>query len=141
MPLTVHHITSTNMHLLANVAPDVFDHEIQPALLAAYVTDRRHALFVAMEDGRVIGHIRGNVHLQPDRAPDLYIDNLGTDTSHQRRGVASQLMKALIAWGKAQGCNFAWVATETDNEGAIGFYAAQTFAHGEIAMFSLELDD
>jgi ribosomal protein S18 acetylase RimI-like enzyme len=81
------------------------------------------------------------VHLQPDRAPDLYIDNLGTDTAHQRRGVASQLMKALTAWGKAQGCNFAWVATETDNNGARGFYAAQHFTHGEIAMFSLEMDD
>lgn len=141
MTITVHHITTANMDLLAHVAPDVFDHEIQPALLAAYAADKRHALFVAMEKNTVIGHIRGNVHLQPDRAPDLYIDNLGTDSAHHRRGIATSLMKALLAWGKAQGCTYAWVATETDNDGAKYFYTAQHFTHGEIAMFSLEMDD
>jgi ribosomal protein S18 acetylase RimI-like enzyme len=141
MTITVHHITTNNMDLLAHVAPDVFDHEIQPALLAAYAADKRHALFVAMTDGKVVGQIRGNVHLQPDRAPDLYIDNLGTDTAYQRRGIAAALMKSMLAWGKAQGCTFAWVATETDNDDAIGYYAAQRFTHGTIAMFSLEMDN
>lgn len=140
MTVTIHHITSANTFLLDQVDPDVFDDEIQPVLLAAYVADERHALFVAIEDHRVIGHIRGNVHLQPDREPDLYIDNLGTAPSHQRRGVAASMMKAILAWGEAQGCTYAWVATETDNPGAIGFYGAQGFTRDTIAMFALEMD-
>jgi ribosomal protein S18 acetylase RimI-like enzyme len=80
------------------------------------------------------------VHLQPDRASDLYVDNLGTAPSHQRRGIAAQLMRALLAWGEARGCTYAWVATETDNEQAKGFYDAQNFERGTIAMFSQELD-
>ncbi len=139
MTLSIHRITAANMGLLANIAPDVFDHEIQPGLLAAYVSDRRHALFVAMENGVVVSHIRGNVHLQPDRAPDLYIDNLGTDPAHQRRGIASKLVRTLLDWGKAQGCNHAWVATEIANDGARGFYASQDFTLDEIAMFAREL--
>jgi aminoglycoside 6'-N-acetyltransferase I len=83
---------------------------------------------------------RGNVHLQPDRAPDLYIDNLGTSPARQRRGIAAAMIKALIEWGKGQGCTFAWVATETDNDGAIGFYGAQNFTHDTIALFAQELD-
>jgi ribosomal protein S18 acetylase RimI-like enzyme len=140
MPASIHHITSANTDLLARVHPDVFDHPIDSRFLAAYVADPRHGLFVAIENGVVVSHIRGNVHLQPDRAPDLYIDNLGTAPSHQRRGIAARLMDALIAWGKAQGCTYAWVATEIDNDGAKGFYAAQRFMHDSIAMFALEFD-
>jgi aminoglycoside 6'-N-acetyltransferase I len=93
-----------------------------------------------VENNLVVGQIRGNVHLQPDRAPDLYIDNLGTSPARQRRGIAAAMIKALIDWGKGQGCTFAWVATETDNDGAIGFYGAQNFTHDTIALFAQELD-
>lgn len=140
MPLAIHHITPANTALLANVDPDIFDHEIDPAHLAAYVADPRHALFVAVQDGAVVGQIRGSVHLQPDRASDLYIDNLGTAPALQRRGIAAAMMKAMLAWGEAQGCTYAWVATETDNEQAKGFYAAQAFTRDTIAMFALEID-
>lgn len=139
MSLAIHLITTANIGLLDHVDPDVFDHAIQPTLAAAYGASDLHAMFVAVEDGKVVGHIRGNVHLQPDRAPDLYIDNLGTAPSRQRRGIASALMQAMLDWGKTRGCVFAWVATETDNAQAKAFYAAQHFTHGEIAMFSREL--
>jgi ribosomal protein S18 acetylase RimI-like enzyme len=140
MPITTQQITAANTHLLGAVAPDVFDHDISRERLAAYVADARHAMFVAIEDAVVVGQIRGSVHLQPDRAPDLYIDNLGTAPSHQRRGIAATMMKAMLAWGAAQGCTYAWVATETDNADAIGFYGAQHFEHSTIAMFALEMD-
>jgi ribosomal protein S18 acetylase RimI-like enzyme len=140
MAIDIHHITPANTALLGRVDPDVFDHEIDGARLAAYVADPLHAMFVAVEDGFVVGQIRGSVHLQPDRASDLYIDNLGTAPSLQRRGIASRLMKAMLGWGEAQGCTYAWVATETDNDQAKGFYAAQSFTHDTIAMFALEMD-
>ena len=140
MSISIHHITQANTALLDTVDSDVFDHAIDRGRIAAYVADPLHALFVAAEDGLVVGQIRGSVHLQPDRAPDLYIDNLGTAPSHQRRGIASALMKRMLGWGKAQGCTFAWVATENNNGGAQGFYAAQAFTHDTITMFALEMD-
>jgi ribosomal protein S18 acetylase RimI-like enzyme len=139
LPFAIHHITPVNTALLDAVDPDVFDHAIDGRRLAAYASDPLHAMFVAAEDGLVVGQIRGSVHLQPDRASDLYIDNLGTAPSRQRRGIASELMRAMLAWGEAQGCTYAWVATESDNAQAKGFYAAQAFDHGAIAMFSREL--
>jgi ribosomal protein S18 acetylase RimI-like enzyme len=139
MNFTIHHITADNTALLSHIDPEIFDHEIDPARLAAYVADPLHAMFIAVEDGVTVGQIRGSVHLQPDRASDLYIDNLGTAPDRQRRGIASELMRVMLAWGEAQGCTYAWVATETDNTQAKGFYAAQTFEHGTIAMFSRDL--
>ncbi len=139
MPATVHQITPANTTLLARVDPDIFDHPIDPARLAAYVADPLHAMFVAIEDDLVVGQIRGSVHLQTDRASDLYIDNLGTAPTLQRRGIASAMMKAMLGWGEAQGCTHAWVATETDNEQANGFYGAQRFTRDTIAMFAFEI--
>jgi ribosomal protein S18 acetylase RimI-like enzyme len=140
MTVSIHQITATNAALLGKVDPDVFDHAIDPARVDAYAADPLHAMFVAVEKDLVVGQIRGSVHLQPDRAPDLYIDNLGTAPDRQRRGIASALMKEMLAWGALRGCTYAWVATETDNEQAKGFYAAQTFDHGTIAMFAMEMD-
>jgi|JI9StandDraft_2_1071091.scaffolds.fasta_scaffold06336_10 ribosomal protein S18 acetylase RimI-like enzyme len=140
MGVSIIEVTAATAGLLENVDPDVFDHPIDPSRLAAYVADPLHVMFVAVENNLVVGQIRGNVHLQPDRAPDLYIDNLGTSPARQRRGIAAAMIKALIEWGKGQGCTFAWVATETDNDGAIGFYGAQNFTHDTIALFAQELD-
>lgn len=140
MGISIVKVTAANAGVLGKVDPDVFDHEIDPARVAAYVADPLHALYVAVDGDLVVGQIRGSVHLQPDRAPDLYIDNLGTAPSHQRRGIAAAMIGALRDWGKAQGCTYAWVATETDNDGAKGFYAAQSFTHDTIAMFALEMD-
>lgn len=140
MTISITQITPANQHLLARIAPDVFDHDIQADRLAAYVADERHALFVAVEDDVVVGQIRGSIHLQPDRDPDLYIDNLGTTPERKRRGAATAMMKALLDWGAAQGCTHAWVATETDNLEARGFYGAQRFTPSTIAMFALEMN-
>jgi ribosomal protein S18 acetylase RimI-like enzyme len=49
------------------------------------------------------------------------------------------MMKAMLDWGKAQGCAYAWVATEPDNEQAKGFYAAQRYTSDTIALFAREL--
>lgn len=140
MGVSIIEVTPATAGLLGDVDPDVFDHEIDPARVAAYVADPLHAMFVAVEDGLVVGQIRGSVHLQPDRAPDLYIDNLGTAPTRQRRGIAAAMMKEMLGWGQVQGCTYAWVATETDNEQAQGFYAAQAFTHDTIAMFALEME-
>jgi ribosomal protein S18 acetylase RimI-like enzyme len=139
--VSIHKVSVENAGLLGNVDPDVFDHEIRQDLLAAYLADQRHALFVAVEDGLVVGHVRGNVHLQPDRASDLYLDNLGTAPSHQRRGIATQLVQALVAWGKAQGCTYVWLGTETDNTGAILFYEAQAFKRTTMEMLAIDLGE
>lgn len=141
MEYYVHRVTPLNTGLLANVDQDVFDSKIDSAYLAAYASEPLNAMFVAVAGNTVIGQIRGCVHLQPDRASDLYIDNLGTATSFLRRGIASALITALLAWGRDHGCSYVWVATELDNEGARGFYAAHGFKQESIAMFSLDIVD
>ena len=90
MSISIQMVIPANTALLANISDDVFDYAIASDKLKTFLADSRHGMFIAMDDALVVGQIRGNVHLQPDRASDLYIDNLGVAPSHQRRGVASR---------------------------------------------------
>ena len=138
--ITIHRITPENARLLDTVAEDVFDHDIDPAFLEDYATAPGHALFVAISDGVVIGQARGVLHRQPDSAADLYVDNLGVAPSRQREGAATQLVEALIAWGRASAmCRSVWLATEHDNGQGKAFYAAAGFIAQSAVCYSKDL--
>ncbi len=108
--------------VLVRVADDVFDGPIDAGALADFLEGPDHALIVAVAGDEVVGQIRGVVHRQPDRARELYIDNLGVAPAFQRRGVARALVAALGSWAGAQGCTTYWLATEIDNAQALAFY-------------------
>lgn len=115
-------ITDQNKDVLNHVAADVFDDEIKPSFLNAYLAQPHHQMVVAVADGVVVGQARAIVHFQPDEQQHLYIDNLGVAPSAKRNGVATSLFEALINWGRQKGCHSYWLATEIDNEEANGFY-------------------
>lgn len=104
---------------------DIFDEQIDPVRLAAFLADPGHLMVCAFADGVAIGQARGILNRQPDQATSLYIDNLGVAPSRRREGIAGRLLDELVAWGRENGCETAWVATELDNEGARALYAAR----------------
>lgn len=129
-------VTSENSNILDSVAEGVFDAEIQPDLLAAYLADPKNFMFVAVSNGVVIGQARGMNHLHPDAATELYIDNLGVAPSHQRKGIATALMQALIASGTNDKVTEIWLGTEQDNAQAVGFYRSMKLNETNIVMFA-----
>jgi len=70
----------------------------------------------------VVGQAAAVVIRHPDTVTSLYIDNLGVTPALHRQGIASRLIAALFAVGKAEGCGEAWVGTEVDNRPAQGIY-------------------
>ena len=108
--------------VLERVAEDVFDDDIDPARLAAYLAAPGHMMVLALSDGVVVGQTRGMIQHHPDKPTELYIENLGVTPPRQREGIATRLLDELTAWGLEQGCEGAWVATETDNEPARALY-------------------
>ena len=129
----IHRITSRNAALLDSVAEEVFDERIDARCLQAYLADAAHLMLVAVEEGRVVGQCRAVVHLQPDQAPELYLDNLGVAPSHRRQGIARRLVAGMLALGRARGCRAAWVGTEVGNEPARALYRG--FGAGTAVMF------
>lgn len=134
-------IRSENAYILDTVARDVFDEEIQPELLAAYLTDPKNFMFVAVCNGVVVGQARGMHHLQPDRQTEFYVDNLGVDPAFQRIGIATALMKALLAAGTEKDVEDVWLGTEQDNDQAIGFYRSMGMLETKMVMFANFEDD
>ena len=141
MAIVIHGVTAENADLLKTVADDVFDEEITTDRLGPFLAAPGHMMFVAVEADQVVGQIRGMVHVQLDRASDLYIDNLGVAPSHKRRGIATMLIAALFAWAKAQGCISVWLATETDNDEAIGLYGKLQFERKTSELFEAPIGD
>jgi aminoglycoside 6'-N-acetyltransferase I len=111
--------------LLERVAPDVFDADIDAGFLAAYLAEPRHMMVLAMADGVAVGQGRAIVHLSPDQAPELYIDNMGVAPDLWRRGIGGRLLDELLAWGRERGCSYAWLGTELDNVEARGLYESR----------------
>jgi aminoglycoside 6'-N-acetyltransferase I len=82
--------------VLRNVAPEVFDHALKPALIAEFLRDGRHHLAVAIEDGTVIGFASGVHYVHPDKPSELWINEVGVGPSHHRRE-ATRLPRGLGA--------------------------------------------
>src|SRR4051812_45861398 len=107
---------------LAPIAPDVFDEPIDTARLAAYLREPGHLMVLAFEGDLVVGQCAGVIHRHPDKATELYVDEVGTASTHRRQGIARAMLAELFAWGRELGCEEAWLGTELDNDAANALY-------------------
>lgn len=122
MTFTLKRMRPGDEAVLDNVALDVFDEAIDPERLHAYLREPNHLMVLALEGGLVVGQCVGVIHRHPDKPTELYVDEVGTATSHLRQGIATATMAELFAWGREQGCEEAWLGTELDNVEANALY-------------------
>jgi ribosomal protein S18 acetylase RimI-like enzyme len=123
MPLEVRLLAAGDEDVLTRVAPDVFDHAIDPALAREFLADPRHHIAVAIEDGVVVGFASGVDYIHPDKPRELWINEVGVAPTHRQRGLGKRIMAALFAHGRTLGCTMAWVLTQNDNEAARALYS------------------
>ncbi len=109
---------------LKRVSADVFDRGIDARWTAEFFADPRHHLAVAIDHGVVVGMASGVHYVHPDKAPELWINEVGVAESHRNRGLARAIVGALLAHARALGCREAWVLTSDDNAAARRAYAA-----------------
>lgn len=107
---------------LLAVTPGLFDEPIRPEQSQAFLADPANLLFLAFDGDLAVGMATATVLLHPDKAPALFINEVGTRDSHLRRGIATALMQAVLAAGRARGCQGIWLGTERDNTAALGLY-------------------
>jgi ribosomal protein S18 acetylase RimI-like enzyme len=109
--------------VLERVAPEVFDHDVDPELAREFLADPRHHLAIAIEDGVVVGFASGVHYVHPDKPAELFVNEVGVASTHRRRGIGRRLLALLFAHAEALGCREAWVATEPGNVAARRLYA------------------
>jgi ribosomal protein S18 acetylase RimI-like enzyme len=139
MTITVKRITPGDAALFDNISTDVFDEPINPQRVAIYLAHPGHLMVLAFDGTLVVGQCAGVVHHHPDKPDELYVDEVGTASSHLRQGIASAMLAELFAWGRELGCVDAWLGTELDNEPAIGLYRRAGGKEDEIKYFEFRL--
>ncbi|BCW87312.1 hypothetical protein sos41_04410 [Alphaproteobacteria bacterium SO-S41] len=110
--------------LLLEAPADLFDAAVDPALAREFLGDPRHHIAVAVEGGAIIGFASGVHYVHPDKPAELFVNEAAVLPTHQRRGIATALMQALLRHGRGLGCANAWLATERSNTAAMALYAA-----------------
>lgn len=120
-------VTAANVRLLDRVDDDVFDHQIQPAFVDAFLANPANHLVVAIAGGEVVGMASGIAYVHPDKPLQLFVNEVGVSSRFHRRGIGTRLVNALLERGKALGCREAWVATEVDNDAARALYGSLGF--------------
>ena len=122
MVFTVRRMYASNEALFQRVAPEVFDEPVDPKRLHDYLRSPGHMMVLAFEGDLVVGQCAAVLHRHPDKPTELYVDEVGTASTHRRMGIARLMMDELFAWGRELGCVEAWLGTETDNEPAKALY-------------------
>jgi len=135
MPFTLKRLTHHDTDLIAHIAPDVFDEPVDPSRLAAYLATPGHIMVVAIDDGSIVGQCAGVVHRHPDKPTELYVDEVGTASTHRRQGIARAMLDELFAWGRELGCEEAWLGTELDNDAANALYRSYAPIEDETMQF------
>ena len=140
MTVEIRKVGLGDMALFDRIAEDVFDHEIVPAVLADYLAQPGHHLWVALGDGQVVGQLSAVVHRHPDARPmELYVDEVGVSPAWQRRHIATAMIDAAFALGRELGCTEAWLGTEPDNEPARALYAPRAEPVEDVVMYVFKL--
>ncbi len=86
--------------VLVNVAPDVFDGPIDPVLTRESLNDPRHHIVVAIHDEVVVGFASAVHYVHPDKAPQLWINEVAVAPPHRRRGLAQAMLRLLFDVGQ-----------------------------------------
>ena len=135
MGFTLKRLSSGDASLLAHVAPDVFDEPVDSARLAAYLSAPGHIMVVAIDGKAVVGQCAGVIHRHPDKPTELYVDEVGTASTHRRHGIARAMLDELFQWGRELGCAEAWLGTELDNIAANALYRGYRPVEDEAMQF------
>jgi ribosomal protein S18 acetylase RimI-like enzyme len=121
-PIEVRLLGAKDAGVLERVADDVFDGPVDPIWCTEFFRDARHHLVVAIDDGAVVGMVSAVHYVHPDKAPQLWINEIGVAATHRRRGIGRQLLDTILAHGRTLGCTEAWLGTEESNGPARSLY-------------------
>src|SRR5437868_5186056 len=139
MPLDIRLLGPDDGDVLARVVDGVFDFPVDGHWTRQFLTDARHHLAVALEDDRVVGMVSAVHYVHPDKAPQLWINEVGVAPSHQRQGIARRLLDAMLAHGRALGCTEAWLGTEETNVAARRLYESAGGSAEPFIMYTFSL--
>ena len=139
MPIDIKILREGDDAFLRWIAAGVFDNDVCEQRTKNFLCDANHNLALAIEDEIVIGFASAVQYIHPDKPAELWINEVGVAPTHQRRGIGTDLLKALFEVGRQQGCVGAWVLTDQHSNPAMRLYASLGGQESNQVMFSFDL--
>lgn len=115
-------MTADDAELVA-ASSHLFDEPARPDSTARFLAESGHHLCIALVDGHPAGFVSGVETIHPDKAPEMFLSELGVDEPFRRRGIGTVLAAALRDRARELGCVDMWVLTDADNIAALETYA------------------
>ena len=108
--------------------------------LARIAREPAHVVYVAVEDGRVVGWIHARAMLQNVQAAE--IEGLVVDEACRGRGIGQLLTRASEQWMRERGCGTAYVRSDVIRERAHRFYEGLGYENIKTSLvFGKKLSD
>jgi ribosomal protein S18 acetylase RimI-like enzyme len=139
MSVEIRQVGPRDEALFERIAVDVFDEPVDPQRLTAYLAEPNHLMLVAVNGGQIVAQCAAVIHRHPDKATELYIDEVGVSPKWQRQGIARKMLDEMFALGKSLGCGEAWVGTEIDNDPARRLYEGLGSEAETFVMYEYQL--
>jgi aminoglycoside 3-N-acetyltransferase I len=126
------------------VLDDVFDHD-GAGLSDRYVTDllARDGFWAvaAVVQDRVVGGLTAHeLPMTRDEQLELFLYDLAVLPAFQRRGIASQLVRAVVAAADAAGITVVFVPADDEDTHALAFYDSLGGRPAPVTMYDLGTD-
>jgi aminoglycoside 6'-N-acetyltransferase I len=142
MAVEIKLLSPDDADILRHVAPGTFDDALDARVTQEFLSDARHHLAVAIDDGLVVGFISAVHYVHPDKErPELWINEVQVAPTHRARGLGRAILEKILEIGRELGCTEAWVLTDADNVAAKRLYSSSggvEGAHDEV-MFTFPL--
>ncbi|HAN44650.1 MAG TPA: ribosomal-protein-alanine N-acetyltransferase [Ruminococcaceae bacterium] len=113
---------SNHIEALARLEEECFSEPWSFESLANELYNPIAVFYVAEFDGEVCGYA-GMHHI----VDECYVTNIAVTKKHRRKGVATHLLKKLIAYAKEHDCSLITLEVRKSNTAAIGFYESNGF--------------
>jgi len=108
---------------------DVEGADADPAATEQFLADRNCMLFVAVDDGIVVGTLDGYALRQPHvRRPQFLLYEIDVAEPFRRRGIGRALIDAFADEARRRDAEDVWVLTHRSNAAAVALYRACGFA-------------
>lgn len=123
-----------------HVVADLFDSAIDREWLQEFLADPRHHLAIARDDEAIVGFASAVHYVHPDKAAELWINEVGVASAYHRQGLGKAMIATLLDHGKKLGCKEAWVLTEESNAAARALYRSAGGEESTCIMVSFDLE-
>lgn len=110
-------------------AAGLFDSAPVPEAVDRFLTDSGHHLLIAYLDDTPVGFVSGVEVTHPDKGTEMFLYELGVDSSHRHNGIGTALVEKLAELARSKGCYGMWVLVDDENAAAAATYRK---AHGDV---------